>query len=347
MNREWIAWFTWLLFVSGFSVSGCITRPFEPESTENEHISHIPDYVPRHEPTEGDMRPLPGWRPRTHPPGTLLIDTHGDFYMVDNWLERVPTSSDAFAEAGLSDRDAVRMTPTEERCLRAVEPYWWGPIVSDEWRPMIGPDEEEWLVHSGLRLKRLANLELLDSWGFGRMIDTYDGPEEEWWLLREVEPLTFRDGYMLRTERGISYFVHGERWLFASEVLAEEAGYALERIRSSSEDRLRSYPIIGTFTREIFGICPAETPLADMYDRDGDGSPSHRDCNDLDPEVGEDFPEVCDGKDNDCNGITDDPFPVNMSCRFMLGDCRLNGREVCLPDGSATFCDADDDLCDC
>jgi len=297
------------------------------------------------EPTVLDYRVLSGWHPRTHPPGTLLLDTHGDYWMAVNWLERVPVSSDAFAEVGLSDHDAVRMTSVEENCLRGVEPYWWGSPLGD-WLSVIGPDHETWLVNVYLGLKRRASVEVLYSWGFSVRHGEFDGRIEEWDMLREVESLRFRDGFLLRTERGISYFVNGERWLFASDILAREAGYALDEVCFMPEEGL-AIPVYGTFTREVFGICPVETPLADMIDNDVDGIPRHRDCDDEDSTIGEDSPELCDGKDNDCNGITDDLFHVGMNCRFTLGDCRLDGHEVCLPDGSATFCDADDNLCDC
>ncbi len=42
-------------------------------------------------------------------------------------------------------------------------------------------------------------------------------------------------------------------------------------------------------------------------DGDGDGySPNQGDCSDSDPDVYPNAPELCDGKDNDCNGIADD-----------------------------------------
>lgn len=286
---------------------GCEPREIRfPESDAGSTERNFPESLHEIRPWAGDYHAMPGWQPRTHPPGTLLRDSGGDLWMAANWLERVPVSGDALAEAGIREDLAVSMTAAEERCLLAVEPYWWGRALSDDWWPLVGPDREEWLVHAGFGLKRHADFETLRSFGFGVMIDEFDGQAEEWDRLREAEPLGFRDGYLLRTERGISYFVRGERWLFASDVLAEEAGYDLSRVRTVSEDRVPEHPVIGTFTRETFTICPAETPLADMNDRDHDGVPVHRDCDDAEALVGEGFTEVCDGFDNDCNGVTDD-----------------------------------------
>ena len=43
---------------------------------------------------------------------------------------------------------------------------------------------------------------------------------------------------------------------------------------------------------------------------DGDGFGSDIDCDDTDPSINPEAPELCDGLDNDCNGIVD-------------GDCKL------------------------
>lgn len=294
-----------------------------------------------------DERPLPGWHPRTHPPGSLLMDHSGDYWMADNWLERVPVSGDALEQAGISEASAIRMTRTEETCLVAVEPYWWGRAVGDDWLPTLGPDGGTWFVEYDFAMKRRADAETLRSWGYGERLTPFNGTDEAWRVFREVEPLPYRDGYMLRTEIGISYFVRGERWLFASEMLAREAGYDVEDIQAVDEAQLADHPLVGTFTREAFGICPAETPLGEMTDRDGDGSTTERDCDDDDPAVGEGFPERCDGLDNDCNGITDDPFPIDTPCLFTYFDCRLEGVQICTPDGEATVCDADPLMCEC
>jgi Putative metal-binding motif len=48
-------------------------------------------------------------------------------------------------------------------------------------------------------------------------------------------------------------------------------------------------------------------------DRDGDGFFAPADCDDLNPAAHPGLPEVCDGADNDCNGLVDDlPPPAGL-----------------------------------
>jgi hypothetical protein len=50
--------------------------------------------------------------------------------------------------------------------------------------------------------------------------------------------------------------------------------------------------------------------------------------------------ELCDGKDNNCNDLVDDGFPVGQPCLVGLGLCAAAGVEVCAEDGQATECSA-------
>ncbi|TKD13217.1 MYXO-CTERM sorting domain-containing protein [Polyangium fumosum] len=50
--------------------------------------------------------------------------------------------------------------------------------------------------------------------------------------------------------------------------------------------------------------------------------------------------EMCDGADNDCDGVPDDGFDVGTSCMEGLGECVASGVNVCKPDGTGVVCNA-------
>ena len=53
---------------------------------------------------------------------------------------------------------------------------------------------------------------------------------------------------------------------------------------------------------------PIDTPLPTktIQDYDEDGFENDVDCNDLDPNIHPDAPEICDQKDNNCDNLIDD-----------------------------------------
>ncbi len=64
------------------------------------------------------------------------------------------------------------------------------------------------------------------------------------------------------------------------------------------------------------------------------------DCDDSDASINPDGTETCDGADNDCDGQTDEDFPIGMSCTVGSGTCSATGTLVCAAGGADTECNA-------
>ncbi len=63
-------------------------------------------------------------------------------------------------------------------------------------------------------------------------------------------------------------------------------------------------------------------------DADGDGYTSYVDCNDNAPTINPGAIEICDGKDNDCNGVTDDGI-ASTPTTCGVGECSSTGTLSC------------------
>ncbi len=100
--------------------------------------------------------------------------------------------------------------------------------------------------------------------------------------------------------------------------------------------------------RQVDGVYACDPATADAFcaplpdcnaDADGDGVNVCQDCDDDDPENFPGGPERCDGRDNDCDGLVDDPFLLDEICYGGLGACRRGGTVVCDERGLDTACD--------
>lgn len=88
-------------------------------------------------------------------------------------------------------------------------------------------------------------------------------------------------------------------------------------------------------------------PIQVLEDKDKDGVPSSLDCDDLNtithPSYAADgvsaAKEICDGRDNNCDGQVDEGFTgLGSPCADGIGACRVKGSMVCTRDGTGTQC---------
>ena len=66
-------------------------------------------------------------------------------------------------------------------------------------------------------------------------------------------------------------------------------------------------------------------------DDDGDGFTFVQDCNDNEPDAFPDAPEVCDGADQDCDGLVDDGDPDITGQDTFYADCDFDGQGAGAP----------------
>ena len=101
----------------------------------------------------------------------------------------------------------------------------------------------------------------------------------------------------------------------------------------------------------IFAACGGKTPSGDsggsdtgdaVVDADQDGYPDTVDCDDLNDAINPDAAEICDGLDNNCDGVVDEPEAEDA----LVGFADADGDGYGDPDDSVTACELPDGYVD-
>jgi hypothetical protein len=118
---------------------------------------------------------------------------------------------------------------------------------------------------------------------------------------------------------------------------------------------VRAYDVDGNESPDSNEVCKAAASVdPGDIDRDGDGyTTAQGDCDDNDPDRKPGESEVCDGKDNDCDGQVDegltfdsdnDGYTSTSSCLGSKNDC--NDNNSLINPGAGEVCDGKDNDCD-
>lgn len=105
-------------------------------------------------------------------------------------------------------------------------------------------------------------------------------------------------------------------WLLDGIELAAETGNSLliEGLAPGTIFEIEVRPILAAGGGIGCPIEPVTYVLITLTDADGDGYDSTEDCNDFDAAINPGMPEMCDGIDNDCNGLIDEDACAGADC---------------------------------
>ena len=246
-----------------------------------------------------------------HPMGTLLRDARGGYWMVSVWPDRESVALDAILARHRSPEEAILMSESEERCLRAVDRPWHSDEEGlDLVRVNRDGVQEYYYLDRARHYRWHASYYVVHA----RRDDLVPPPlfegtvaelEAQYGLAGESLP---PDGLLFRADDGRLYFyAQNQAQPFVNDDLAAAAGYRLSSAVSLPLREIATHVHVGVpLTREVFLTCPlADFNAETDEDLDMDGSPRGEDCDDLDPRRAPTLDEICDGIDNNCDGLVD------------------------------------------
>ncbi|MBL8784355.1 MAG: hypothetical protein JNJ59_05595 [Deltaproteobacteria bacterium] len=109
------------------------------------------------------------------------------------------------------------------------------------------------------------------------------------------------------------------------------------------QDRLRFESDSATGTLDV--LISGGGIVLECVDLDGDGFGPYcargEDCDQSTPDVHAGAPEVCNGRDDDCDGATDEDWiGLGQSCTAGVGECTIVGQRICNALGDGLLCAA-------